>query len=134
MSKIAPGPNLSPETTSLLLQWGWNLDSTAPVTVDAVSDALELRSTSAPLTEDRLYFPIEAKEHEFRWRVEACHSRLQRFSNRLHELRSPLNAIQGYAEMIIETADGDTLRFASNIRTAAELLTARLESFRKEGV
>jgi hypothetical protein len=36
--------------------------------------------------------------------------------------------------MIIETADGDTLRFASNIRTAAELLTARLESFRKEGV
>jgi hypothetical protein len=58
MSKIAPGPNLSPETTSLLLQWGWNLDSTAPVTVDAVSDALELRSTSAPLTEDRLYFPI----------------------------------------------------------------------------
>jgi hypothetical protein len=36
--------------------------------------------------------------------------------------------------MIAETADGDALRFASNIRTASETLTGRLENFRDEGV
>ena len=36
--------------------------------------------------------------------------------------------------MIVETAEGDALRFASNIRTASELLTSRLENFREEGV
>lgn len=99
-----------------------------------VDDGLELRAPGAPHPVDKLFFPLEGKLDELRWRLAAAIRRRDNLAKRLHDLRSPLNAIQGYAEMIAETADGDTVRFASNIRTASETITARLESFREEGV
>lgn len=106
----------------------------AGFTLHPVDDGLELRAPGAAHPVDKLFLPLEGKLDEFQWRLAAAIRRRDALAKRLHDLRSPLNAIQGYAEMIAETADGDTLRFASNIRTASETLTARLESFREEGV
>lgn len=107
----------------------------AGFTLHPVDDGLELRAPGAAHAIDKLFGPIDdGKREELRWRLAAATRRRDALAKRLHDLRSPLNAIQGYAEMIAETADGDTLRFASNIRTASETLTARLETLREEGV
>jgi signal transduction histidine kinase len=134
MATIAAGPNLSAEIAELLAQWGWRFDPAAPIVVDSVVDSLEFRFQSSAIPEDRIFLPLEGKQAEFEWRTNYCYARLNRLAKQVHDLRSPLNAIHGYAEMIIETTDGDAVRFASKIRTAAELLTVRLESFRTEGV
>jgi len=52
----------------------------------------------------------------------------------VHDLRSPLNAVQGYADLIIEESSGDTQRFANQIRTAAVQMTSRLQEIRDKGV
>ncbi len=134
MAAIATGPNLSAQVAELLVRWGWTVDPAAPIVVDAGVESLEFRFRTSATPQDRIFLPLEGKQAEFEWRTNCCYSRFQQLSKQIHDLRSPLNAIQGYADMIIETTDGDTLRFASKIRTAAELLTARLESFRTEGV
>ena len=113
--------------------WGWQVaDEATDATLTANADIVEIRLTASGHPDDIAFFPL--KEAELKARIERAHERRTRLAKRLHDLRSPLNAIQGYAEMIAETADGDALRFASNIRTASETLTGRLENFRDEGV
>ena len=93
---------------------------------------IEIRASSTQIPGEVIFLPLN--QEEFRFRIEAAKRRHARLAKRLHYLRSPLNAIQGYAEMIAETVDGDTLRFASNICTASNLLTDRLTAIRDEGV
>lgn len=113
--------------------WGWQVaDETADAILTANGDFVEIRLAAIRHPDDIAFFPL--KEAELKARIERAQERRTRLAKRLHDLRSPLNAIQGYAEMIAETAEGDALRFASNIRTASETLTGRLENFRDEGV
>ena len=113
--------------------WGWEVADDAVDAILAVNgDFVEIRLAAIRHPDDIAFFPLQ--ESELRTRIERAMERRTRLAKRLHDLRSPLNAIQGYAEMIAETADGDALRFASNIRTASETLTGRLENFRDEGV
>ena len=118
---------------SMVESWGWQVaDEAADATLTPNGDFLEIRLTASGHPDDIAFFPV--KEAELKARIARAQDRRTRLAKRLHDLRSPLNAIQGYAEMIAETADGDALRFASNIRTASETLTSRLENFRDEGV
>ena len=113
--------------------WGWQVaDENADAILTAAGDTVEIRLAAARHPDDICFLPLN--EAELKTRIELARARRARLAKRLHDLRSPLNAIQGYAEMIAETADGDALRFASNIRTASETLTGRLENFRDEGV
>ncbi len=49
-------------------------------------------------------------------------------SNMSHELRSPLNAIIGFSEvLLLQSEDADTLRFVSKIKDAGRYLTRLLE-------
>lgn len=113
--------------------WGWQVaDEAADATLNAAGDTVEIRLSATRHPDDICFLPLH--EAELKTRIELARERRARLAKRLHDLRSPLNAIQGYAEMIAETADGDALRFASNIRTASETLTGRLENFRDEGV
>ncbi|MBL8237363.1 MAG: hypothetical protein JNM66_08090 [Bryobacterales bacterium] len=116
-----------------LESWGWQLTEDRPDALISVANgALELRVTATVHPDDIVFLPL--KKDELAARIEAARARRARMQKCLHDLRSPLNAIQGYAEIIAETAEGDALRFASNIRTASELLTSRLEKIRDEGV
>lgn len=57
-----------------------------------------------------------------------------RLSKILHDIRSPLNAIQGYSEMLAEEVDGDAARYASRIQTAVGQLDDVLRAVRKSSV
>ncbi len=122
-----------PALHPVLESWGWQLvDASPDATLTLAGDRVEIRVSPSAYPDDFVFLPLNQPELEAR--IAAAHARRARLAKRLHDLRSPLNAIQGYAEMIVETAEGDALRFASNIRTASELLTSRLENFREEGV
>lgn len=123
-----------PDTIRATLQsWGWQLTEDNPDAILTISGQhIEIRAASTLHADDLIFLPL--REEELQQRIERVQDRRARLARRLHDLRSPLNAIQGYAEIIIETAEGDTVRFASNIRTATQLLTTRLESFCDQGV
>jgi signal transduction histidine kinase len=124
---------LSDAIRATLQSWGWELaDANADAILTEAGDKLEIRATATTQADDVIFFPLN--EAELRARIVLTKERHDRFAKRLHDLRSPLNAIQGYAEMIAESANGDVFRFASNIRTASETLTSRLEAFRQDGV
>ena len=124
MPKIVSGANFPDSLRSILADWGWEVvDEGGAAHLALVEDGIEIRMIVSGVCGDKIFFPIDGKQLEFEWRVEAAEGRGQRLAKRLHDLRSPLNAIQGYAEIIGESAEGDTLRYASNIRTASELLT-----------
>ncbi|MFN0102356.1 MAG: histidine kinase dimerization/phospho-acceptor domain-containing protein [Bryobacteraceae bacterium] len=113
--------------------WGWELTEIgADAILTEAAGQIEIRAAATLHADDIIFLPL--KEEELKHRIEWAKRRQTRFARRLHDLRSPLTAIQGYAEIIAESAQGDPLRFASNIRTASELLTSRLENFREEGV
>ena len=113
--------------------WGWQLSEVNPDAIlTLVGRYIEIRAAATLLADDIAFLPLI--EEELKLRIELASQRRTRLAKRLHDLRSPLNAIQGYAEIIAETAEGDVIRFSSNIRTASELLTIRLETFREEGV
>lgn len=115
--------------------WGWELTEETKGADAILTEAgghVEIRAAPALHADDLAFLPLNPEE--LKTRIEAAQRRRTRLAKRLHDLRSPLNAIHGYAEMIAETADGDTLRFASNIRTASDTMTARLENFHDEGV
>ncbi|MBI2687007.1 MAG: hypothetical protein HYX27_11880 [Acidobacteria bacterium] len=117
----------------LILSWGWKVsDTSADVIFTQVEGKIEIRA-AATLHPDDVAFPPLNKE-ELEYRIHAVKARRARLAKRLHDLRSPLNAIHGYAEILAETSEGDALRFASNIRTASETMIARLESIRDHGV
>ncbi len=125
---------LDAELREILTGWGWTL---AAEQADAILSAagggvVAIRTGASAFPDDMVFLPLRKDELEAR--IEAAKARRARLAKRLHDLRSPLNAIQGYAEMIAEIAEGDAIRFASNIRTASELLTNRLETLREEGV
>jgi signal transduction histidine kinase len=116
-----------------LRSWGWQLTEENP---DAIltecGHHLEIRTGPALYADDVIFLPL--REEELKQRIKMAQRRRLRLAKRLHDFRSSLNAIQGYAEIIAETAHGDSVRFVSNIRTASELLTSRLETLRDEGV
>lgn len=113
--------------------WGWQLTEDHPDAVlTAVDGRIEIRATATVHADDAHFLPL--RQEELKARIEIAKARHARMAKCLHDLRSPLNAIQGYAEIIAETAEGDAHRFASNIRTASELLVSRLEKIRDEGV
>jgi len=116
-----------------ILSWGWHIaEESADATLTICGQWVEIRVGPTIYPDDIVFSPLD--EEELRLRIGMATERRTRLVKRLHDLRSPLNAIQGYAEIIAETADGDALRFASNIRTASEQLTTRLENLRDEGV
>ena len=116
-----------------LESWGWQLSEEHPDAILTISgQSIEIRTCTALHADDIAFLPLQ--EEELRQRIELAQHRRARLAKCLHDLRSPLNAIQGYAEIIAETAEGDAFRYASNIRTASELLTTRLENIRDEGV
>lgn len=124
--------NLSGSLRSVIQNWGWELgdDTGSPgVMLSEVDGKVEIR---VGLTRDVVFLPLNKEEVEYR--VESAHTLNARLMNRLHDLRSPLNAIQGYAEMLLESTEGDANRFASNICTASQILTNRLEALSSEGV
>lgn len=126
-------PDLSAELRDAIRSWGWEfVDERPDAILSPAGQAIEIRTRPTAQPDDIIYPPLT--EEELTHRIGAAQARQSRLAKRLHDLRSPLNAIQGYAEILAETAEGDALRFASNIRTASELLTSRLESFREEGV
>lgn len=113
--------------------WGWSIVEARPdAWLQPSGDAIEIRVAATRHADDTVFPPFTREE--FAFRIAAAKDRHTRLARRLHDLRSPLNAIHGYAEILAESSDGDALRFASNIRTASELLTSRLEAFREEGV
>ncbi len=123
-------PNAIRET---IRSWGWQLtEENADAILSISEQCIEIRAAASLYPDDIAFLPLVEKE--LKHRIELAQIRRTRLAKRLHDLRSPLNAIQGYAEIIAETAEGDVLRFASNIRTASELLTSRLESIREEGI
>lgn len=71
---------------------------------------------------------------EFDARVRRIVDRRARTIDLVHDLRSPLNAVQGYADLIIEESLGEVQRFANQIRTAAVQMTERLQKIRDKGV
>jgi signal transduction histidine kinase len=127
--------SLGPETRAALESWGWRLDAD-PAFADAIlsesAGRLEIRTASTSHADDVVFPPFE--EHEVRFRIEQARKRRERLAGRIHDLRSSLNAIQGYAEMLAETEQGEALRFASNICTASDVLTKRIAGLREEGV
>lgn len=131
MTVAAPG--VPDAVRATLESWGWRLADEHPDAILTISGQyLEIRTCAALHADDIAFLPL--REDELRQRIELAQHRRARLAKRLHDLRSPLNAIQGYAEIIAETAEGDAFRYASIIRTASELLTARLENIRDEGV
>jgi len=131
MKVAAVGVSETLRTT--LASWGWEITEASPDAVLTLSGQhLEIRVAKSLYPDDIMLLPIN--EPELNLRIELAQARRARLARRLHDLRSPLNAIQGYAEILAETAEGDALRFASNIRTASEILTTKLESIRDEGV
>lgn len=124
---------LGSSLSSQLAAWGWHLTGNEPDAILTEADGvIEIRVQPAVFPDDFVFLPLD--QHQLQFRIEAAKARRARLVKRLHDLRSPLNAIQGYAEIIAETADGDVHRFASNIRTASELLTIRLAAIHEEGV
>ena len=124
---------VSDSIRATLEAWGWLLSDENPDAVLTISgQQLEIRVGATLHADDIVFLP--PTEAELKLRIELAQARRDRLAKRLHDLRSPLNAIQGYAEIIAESAQGDALRFASNIRTASEILTTRLESLRDDGV
>lgn len=130
--KVSLAPASAP-ARALLESWGWEItESGADAAIEEIDGKWEIRVRPAVHPDDIVFLP--ATEPELRWRIEAATARRHRLAKRLHDLRSPLNAIQGYAEMLVETTESDTLRFASNICTASGTLVERLQSFSEEGV
>ena len=126
-------PQASDQTRTLLDSWGWEITDVAPeAVISEAPDMWEIRVRPAIHPDDVVFLPTT--EAELQWRIRAAIERRNRLSRRLHDLHSPLNAIQGYAEMLVEMTEADTLRFASNICTASETLVDRLQSFGDEGV
>lgn len=124
---------VSDSIRSILDSWGWLLSDENPDAMLTISgQQVEIRVGATIHADDIAFLPLN--EAELKFRIELARARQARLARRIHDLRSPLNAIQGYAEIIAESAEGDALRFASNIRTASEILTTRLESLRDEGV
>ena len=126
-------PRLEEAVRLTIESWGWTVtESLGDVIFSQFGDRVEIRITDSLHPDDVAFLPLRKEELEYR--IQAALARRARFAKRLHDLRSPLNAIQGYAEIILETVEGDAVRFAGNIRTATETLTSHLETFRDEGI
>lgn len=126
---------VGPELRATLQSWGWELaadSASADAILTEAGGKLEIRAAPTRFADDVAFLPLHQEELQFR--IEEAKRRRNRLANRLHDLRSSLNAIQGYAELLAETEQGEALRFASNICTASEVLTERLAGFRDEGV
>lgn len=124
---------LPPALRDTIAAWGWTLTEEQPDAILTAADGVvEIRTAPHDSAVDFVIPPL--RQDELTRRIERAAARRAQLAKRLHDLRSPLNAIHGYAEIIAESADGDLLRFASNIRTASELLVNRLQSWQEEGV
>lgn len=118
-------PGADDATRALITSWGYTV-------VDA-EDGVPAIGIEAPnAADDFINTPIDRAE--FDARVQRIVDRRARAIDLVHDLRSPLNAVQGYADLIIEESSGDVQRFANQIRTAAVQMTERLQEIRNKGV
>ena len=118
-------PGADEATRAEIASWGYQVvesEDGVPVIGIGAENAID----------DFINAPIDRAE--FDARVQRIVARRQRTINLVHDLRSPLNAVQGYADLIIEESSGDTQRFANQIRTAAVQMTSRLQEIRDKGV
>jgi signal transduction histidine kinase len=130
-----------------LLSWGWEIASElhdpgidaivsggsllshAPVPVVLVT---ELHTAAPPGFDDFCVPPL--RKAELAARILASQARRDHFAKVMHDLRSPLNALQGYAELIAESAKDENLRYAAQLRVAVGQLTDYVKRLRAEGV
>ena len=114
------------EAQAIVAGWGFAI---AP---ESEADAIIGLNADAGRVDDFVLWPVTREE--FAARFERACLRRAAIRRWCHDMRSPLNAIQGYAEMIGETVEGDAARFAANVGKAAEQLTSIVERLRDEGV
>ena len=112
-------------THALIESWGYHI-------VDPTDGVPAIGIGAENAADDFIKTPIDRAE--FTARLLQIIDRRQRTIDLVHDLRSPLNAVQGYADLIIEDSSGDTQRFAKQIRTAAVQMTERLQEIRNKGV
>jgi len=118
-------PGADKATYKLIASWGYEI-------VEPEDGVPTLGIGFENAVDDFINTPIDPAE--FSARVLQIIDRRERTIELVHDLRSPLNAVQGYADLIIEESSGDTQRFAQQIRTAAEQMTGRLQEIRDKGV
>jgi len=118
-------PGADKATRALIASWGYEI-----VEHDDGGPAIGIGAENA--VDDFVNTPFGRAE--FDARINRIVERRHRTIDLVHDLRSPLNAVQGYADLIIEESSGDTQRFAQQIRTAAVQMTERLQKIRDKGV
>jgi signal transduction histidine kinase len=130
--EIADSPH-DGEVDAILAASQASVPAHAPAPVIQILDGLPEVSLDA----DDFILPPLQKEY-LALRIASAQKRraenAQKLSRVLHDLRSPLNAIQGYAELLGEEATGDAARYAARIRTAVELLNDQLRSLGRQRV
>ncbi len=118
-------PGADDAIRTLITSWGYTV-------VDAEDGVPAIGIGLENADDDFINTPIDRAE--FDARVKRIVDRHARLIDLVHDLRSPLNAVQGYADLIIEESSGDVQRFANQIRTAAVQMTERLQEIRNKGV
>lgn len=118
-------PGADETTRAWIASWGYEV-------VEPEDGIPSIGIGPANAADDFITAPVDRAE--FETRVRQIVARRQRTIDLVHDLRSPLNAVQGYADLIIEDSSGDTQRFANQIRTAAAQMTERVQQIRDKGV
>lgn len=123
--KIAVRP-AGHEAEQALREWGWQVAGVenAEVIIGMTADSESV--------DDFVIWPVDRAEMEARIRkAKERRDELRRWN---HDVRSPLNAIQGYAELLLETTEGPAARYAGNIKTASDQMKEILNRLSHPGV
>jgi signal transduction histidine kinase len=118
-------PGADDATRSLIASWGYSI-------VEPEDGVPSIGIGAANANDDFVNTPVDRAE--FDARIQRIVDRRARTIDLVHDLRSPLNAVQGYADLIIEESSGEVHRFANQIRTAAVQMTDLLQKIRTKGV
>jgi signal transduction histidine kinase len=125
----------------LMVTWGWEVvDDPAAPAIDAVltGDRKGIRYSAPTLLVTELPSPIPESVDDFvlipmcpsevQTRIEIARARRARVAKLRHDIRSALNSINGYAELIQEHASDEPLRFAGRIHEGVMRLIDRLQT------